>query len=141
MAETKKLGVHGLIQNPSGKYLVIKRSKTDYYDPDTWDLPGGGIEEGEGVQIGFAREALEEAGMKVVGVKITHAYTLNDRSLQLAVSAHTEDGEIILSPEHQDYKWMDYSEFISLTEVSLHLKAVQYMLKNNVELAKYEDYK
>lgn len=134
----KRLGVHGLVQNTSGLYLIMKRSELD---ADEADPVGGGIEDGETVEEGFKREVKEEAGLSVSAIKITHAYTIEDNSLQLIVSAEIAGGSVILSEEHNDFKWVTFDELLTISPVSLHLKAIQYMLKNKIDLTRYEDYK
>ena len=138
---TRKLGVHGLVQNKSGLYLVLKRSEQDIDEGNCWDPIGGGIEEGESIEEGFKREAMEEGGIGVNSIQVTYAYTDEDNGLQLIVSAKTNDEIVNLSPEHNEYKWIKFEEIKTINPVSLHLKAIQYMLKNGVYMVKYEDYK
>jgi 8-oxo-dGTP diphosphatase len=137
----KRIGVHGLIQNKQGLYLVMKRSELDEDEGNCWDPVGGGIEEGEEIEKGFIREVEEEAEIYVTDIKLIQAYTIDTGGLQLIVTAKTSDEKVKLSPEHNDYKWITFEELKEIQPVSLHLKAVQYMLKNNTEIAKYEDYK
>ena len=142
MSETKKrLGVHGLIQNSEGLYLVMKRSELDEDEGNCWDPVGGGIEEGESVENGFRREVFEEAGIEVSEIKVLLAYTLEDKGLQLIVTAQAETEEVVISSEHNDFKWISYDEMLGLHPVSVHFKAVQFMLKNDIEVARYSDYK
>jgi 8-oxo-dGTP pyrophosphatase MutT (NUDIX family) len=106
-----------------------------------WDPVGGGIEEGEAIEEGFKREVKEEAGIEVTDIKLIQAYTIDTGGLQLIVTAKVLSESVVLSPEHNAFKWITFEELKTITPVSLHLKAIQYMLKNNVEIARYEDYK
>jgi 8-oxo-dGTP pyrophosphatase MutT (NUDIX family) len=141
MGTAKRLGVHGLIKNTLGLYLVMKRSELDEDEGNCWDPVGGGIEESETVEVGFKREVMEEAGIEVTEAKVLLAYTLEEKGLQLIMSAQTDENEIKLSPEHNGYKWIPYQELLTIQPVSMHLKAIQYMLKNNLEAVRYEEYK
>jgi 8-oxo-dGTP diphosphatase len=141
MIKLKKKGVHGIIESRTGMFLIVKRSESDVYDAGSWDLPGGGLEGTETIEAGFVREALEETGLEVCEVQVTHAYALDDGSLQLAAKAKTVNDLVKLGPEHSEFKWVDWDELRTIKPASLHLKAVQYMLKNSEFVAKYEDYK
>ena len=46
----------GLVRNPEGEYLFIKRL-------DKWDLPKGGLKKGESPRKGARREVMEETGV------------------------------------------------------------------------------
>lgn len=48
-----------LIVNQANKVLVVKER-----DRSSWDIPGGGIEHGEGIEESIARELLEEVNFK-----------------------------------------------------------------------------
>ena len=59
-----RVSVKGLIYDNNGKLLfVCERS-------DTWDLPGGGLEHGEGIAEALRRECREELGAEI---EITNA--------------------------------------------------------------------
>lgn len=136
----KRVGVHGLIQNTQGLYLVMKRSVLDVDEANTWDLPGGGLEDDEQLEPGFEREVSEEAGMKVFSTKLLFAYTIEDGSLHLIVGAKARSNQVILGPEHNDYKWVTMEEVKTITPVSLHLEATQYLFKKDMVVARYEEY-
>jgi mutator protein MutT len=57
------LGVGGVIFNDRGEVLLVKRK----YEPLAlqWSLPGGGLEAGETLESGTAREVKEETGLDV----------------------------------------------------------------------------
>lgn len=134
----EKIGVHGIIVK-NEKVLVLQRSDTDKYDPLGWDLAGGGIDAGEKTAEGFIREAEEEAGIKTRNIKIIGAYSIDDDSLQILVIAEAVSDEVKLSFEHSDSKWVSIEEFLKLEPVSVHLKAAQKIVKENVRVVKYEE--
>lgn len=48
------------------KLLVLKRGDNESFLPNTWEVPGGGMESGESIQEGVARETKEEAGLDIL---------------------------------------------------------------------------
>ena len=57
------VGVGGVIVDERGRVVLIRRR----YEPmaGRWSLPGGGVEIGETLEEGVAREMLEETGFEV----------------------------------------------------------------------------
>jgi 8-oxo-dGTP pyrophosphatase MutT (NUDIX family) len=49
-----------------GKILLVRKSAEDPNQPGKWDLPGGRIKAGEGVDSHLTREVLEETGLRVM---------------------------------------------------------------------------
>jgi 8-oxo-dGTP diphosphatase len=64
-----RIGVSALIFN-EGKVLLAHRR-----DIDWWNLPGGGMEEGETVDEALHREVLEETGLEVEVGKLVGVYS------------------------------------------------------------------
>lgn len=56
-----RVSVKALIKNSDGKILVLKENQ------DTWSLPGGGLDHGEGPIAGLKRELKEELGIEPTG--------------------------------------------------------------------------
>lgn len=53
-----RISLKGLIKNNKGEVLVVKEAgKSD------WDLPGGGLDHGEGIKASLAREMKEEVNL------------------------------------------------------------------------------
>jgi 8-oxo-dGTP pyrophosphatase MutT (NUDIX family) len=49
----------------NNKLLILKRADDEAFLPGTWEVPGGGIDEGESIEEGVMRETMEEAGIHV----------------------------------------------------------------------------
>ncbi len=60
MEQKFHIGVKALIKDADGRILVSKAPNVGY-----WDLPGGRIEEGEGIGEALSRELREELGSDV----------------------------------------------------------------------------
>lgn len=48
-----------------GKILILKRRDDEEFLPGTWEVPGGGVDEGEAVPDAVIRETKEEAGIDI----------------------------------------------------------------------------
>ncbi len=60
-----------IIINVGGGIVLIEREKP----PHGWALPGGFVDYGETLETAAAREALEETGLAVEGLKQFHSYS------------------------------------------------------------------
>lgn len=104
-----------VVLNDDGQVLLLRRSDTDTRRPGTWDFPGGGIETGEELIAGVARELREEAGLSIPQAELTLVYAATeawqptDESItRLLFVTHLHgQAAITLSFEHSDFKWTD----------------------------------
>jgi 8-oxo-dGTP diphosphatase len=89
------------------KVLILRRSGRQISDasPWEWDLPGGHVERDESLEKALDREVWEETSLDLS--KATKIYT--DDYTTFFVSYEWE-GEIMLSKEHDDYKWINPEE-------------------------------
>lgn len=82
-------------------------------------FPGGLLDLKEPLQDGLLREVKEETGLQVSvgnvfatwdhweqGFIFRDGRTLDVRIIEMAYLCHNPIGEIILSDEHQDYRWV-----------------------------------
>lgn len=128
--KTFYVGIKGiLIQN--GKALLLKC--TDRTGRTYWDLPGGRIEHGEDIATTLTRELTEELPV-ISDIEIGHLiaahqlpFNLPDGQglmlLMYTVQATLPD-DVLLSTEHEGYKWVSIKELEELGkephEPSLH---------------------
>lgn len=117
-----------LIRDSEGRVLLVRRNellpdgslKPGGSNHGMYELPGGNIDPGETAQEGVARETLEETGLPLVNMtalepnvydkkqKVYHGFTADiDPSHQ---------GELQLSDEHDEYKWMHPHEALAMNE-------------------------
>ena len=70
--EGKKVGRSAccIIENESGQVLLLQRGDTAPWMPGKWNLPGGGVDEGESPAAAAAREAMEEVSLTVSSLKL-----------------------------------------------------------------------
>ena len=116
-----------------GREVLLLKRDTDSVtkrSPWTWDLPGGHIDDGESAEEAATREVKEETELNVSSMspvgqdsnigKLTYFYTAEDW-----------DGEIKLSKEHEEYKWVSSTELDSYEESigSMYYKMVLKALK------------
>lgn len=138
-----------VVRRPDGMALTIMRSLTDHHRPGDYDLPGGGIEEGEALEVGLIRELNEEIGATVGATVLrllqaeTKRYDATDSGPWAGKGPRDvtsclyevrvpQDFEPQLSHEHEGYKWLSIDE---LTERLSHLhwgRALQICSQNDV---------
>ncbi len=89
------IGVFGVIFNSDNQVLLCHRR-----DYDVWNLPGGGLEDGETPQAGVIREVKEEVGLTVVVDRLVGVYSKPVKNdLVLAFTCHVTAGTPQLSDE------------------------------------------
>ena len=108
-----------VIQNDEGKILAIFRTETAPSRPNTWDLPGGEVDFGESPQDGIRREIKEETGLEVEDVRPfdTEVHLFPEEGvywLTIAYKCKASSNNVVLSWEHNNYKWVTPEEFLQL---------------------------
>jgi 8-oxo-dGTP diphosphatase len=130
-----------VIQNTDGKLLALRRSETDERRPLQWDIPGGLVEEGENFAEATARETEEEAGIKVDPEALQLVYTQQvikqpkDEPLNmiwLFFVGHTDNTEVRLSEEHNEYRWITLDEALRDFEYPLHQELFRHLKGNDL---------
>lgn len=100
-----EFGVKALIFRDN-KFLVMHKSGVK---EDLWELPGGRMEFGETAEQTIYREIIEETGLKAIPIKLLDTWDLirGDHHITGIIYLCTiEEGQIILSDEHDAYKWI-----------------------------------
>lgn len=113
-----------------GKILILKIGKKAPTYPEHWDLPGGKLEHGEDFKEGLEREVSEETTLNVKYKTQVFAYL--EKALYPAYLSVVEcdyvSGEVELSFEHLEYKWVKLEEILNEEKIEPYLKA---FLENN----------
>ncbi len=128
------LAVKGIIRRKDGKILVLKRSNKDDHKPGVWESVGGGMDREETPQEALSREISEETGMVVSVDSPFNVFTFKKDTGEFKVGitflCEYTDGEVKLSDEHSEYRWIEPKEFANLESVpSLHAEIARYAEK------------
>ncbi|MDP3957024.1 MAG: NUDIX domain-containing protein [bacterium] len=124
------LTVKGIVER-DGKILVLKRSVTDDHLPEVWETPGGGVDREENPEEALRREILEETGLTVAIGKPFNVFTFRKDTGEFKVGitflCKYESGEVKLSEEHSEYRFIKPSEFKALPSIpSLYEEIARY---------------
>lgn len=133
-----------LVFNDQGLLLGLKRSDDDEHRPGGWDFPGGQVEPGEPVLDGAAREAYEEAGLKLNpdAMQLSFASSRTTFRKQLGqnvnivwlgyVAKLPEGSEVALSHEHSEYRWFTIDQFLIESNHYGHHDLLTYLKQNRI---------
>ena len=106
------------------KYLLTKRKEIDREDPSDfvgkWQIPGGGIDYGETVEISLKRELKEEIRIEVEIIKliplIINSIRKNWHGIGMAYLCKLKDPsqKINLNGESSEFGWFTFEEAMNL---------------------------
>ena len=109
-----------IVVNKDGKILALRRDPNDVRRPNSWDFPGGNYEQGESVEECIKREVREETTLIAHALKPVYvASNMGPTYQNINVIALTQlcdkwEGEVSLSDEHVEYRWVTPNEFMAL---------------------------
>lgn len=132
IVRVKKQLVSKVIMIDKHKVLLLKRASKSVTDrsPWVWDLPGGHIDEGENPVAAGRREVVEETDL-IVGRLNFLGTDSNIGKKTYFYSTEQWDGNIKLSHEHEDYRWVvaeDVSKY-QYAVGSMYYKMIMKALK------------
>jgi 8-oxo-dGTP diphosphatase len=112
-----KVAVKGiLIKNQ--KMLIVQRSKNDETGAGTWESVGGILHFGESFDNALKREFFEEVGLSIQVQKLLFSTTfLSNPARQIVLLTFlctSEEENITLSDEHDQYLWANNEELLQL---------------------------
>lgn len=116
-----------VIQNKQGEILILKRNQNDSDYPSLWDVPGGGVDDNEELKQAAEREAEEECGLKLkIEENYFNDFYHSEKGIYIyGFKADLISGEILLSNEHTEFKWIakdEWKKFEYIPSVTATLK-------------------
>lgn len=106
--------VVGVAVAKDGRVLIVRRVPDDYLGGN-YELPGGGVDEGESIEDSVKRETLEETGLRVLAILSMHRgldyETSSNKVRQFNFLVDTLEGEVKLEPsEHDSFEWISEAD-------------------------------
>jgi 8-oxo-dGTP diphosphatase len=103
------LSVYALIRDRAGRILLLRRAAEALYFAGDWELPGGKLSKGEGIEAGLRREVREETGLDLCLQSVAGATDFQvdgKRIVCLALEGTAKRKRVRLSAEHDDMAWV-----------------------------------
>jgi 8-oxo-dGTP diphosphatase len=111
------LTIKAVIINEKSEVLLLRRSKNNKYSIGKFDLPGGHIEEHEGLEDSILREIKEETGMDVFFGEIIDvvefpegSQMFRDEKRGIRCICYSNSSEVSLSDEHDEFVWLSFEK-------------------------------
>lgn len=106
-----KVNVSVVLLDEQDRVLMLQRSRTEDFLPGVWELPGGGLKEGEHPKEAARREVVEETGIDseiFFPIDCFCYWTKGEYTVEIVFLGRAEKTtEIRLSSEHVDWQWVD----------------------------------
>ena len=123
-----------LISDSENRCLFIQRSESSRWNPAAWDIPGGKLDPGEIFMDGLLREVQEETGIDVTIDSLLGSNedeTNNFRIIHVVMNGTYQSGEITLSTEHIDFKWVLLEDALDMNLCDFVKRIIEFKLKAN----------
>ena len=101
----------------TNKVLLLQRNDGN----NAWEIPGGKRENNEDIVDALRREVQEETGLIINEYKLVYVSQIFENHpvlkpfLNIGYLCFVDNSDVIISPEHIDYKW------VSVEELANHL--------------------
>lgn len=121
-----------------GKILAMKRSEKKLAGPNLWETLSGRVEHNEDPFDAVQREILEECSLEVeVERRPIDTYMskrLGESMLLIVYKAKYLSEEVVLSPEHSEYRWLTIKEFEEVTPLKRLVLAIKRAFELEIEV-------
>ncbi len=108
------MSVKVVVHDAQGRVLVIQRSAASSHNAGMWDLPGGKVDPGEDFTTALEREVAEETGLTIRLTRLAGSAQSEAPArtvVYLIMAAERVDGDLRLSEEHVDHRWVTLEKF------------------------------
>ncbi|NET61540.1 MAG: NUDIX domain-containing protein [Symploca sp. SIO2E6] len=123
-----KLGAFAIIFDEHGSVLLCHRR-----DFDAWNLPGGGIENGELPTEAVIREVKEETGLEVDVERLVGVYGKTDKDqLVFSFICCPIGGILSATDESSECQYFSIEE-IPINTISIHVERIHDALKSTTQ--------
>ena len=118
-----------------GKRILVVRRSPDDYMGGIFELPGGGVDEGETIEETVKREALEETGLQVIAILSMYEgfdyekSTKKVRQLNFLVDALGDEVKLELS-EHDAFEWIGEEDLDNYPMTPEMRKSIKQLLED-----------
>ncbi|MFA6586313.1 MAG: NUDIX domain-containing protein [Candidatus Paceibacterota bacterium] len=124
-----QVGVKILLKNRDNKYLVLFRSMKNRPIPhrEYWDMPGGRIKVGSDLIDNLKREVKEETRLEIISEpRLITAQDIIKENKHVVRLTYTGfgDGEVKLSEEPSEYRWLSLEELLKLEPIDSYFKKI-----------------
>ena len=137
------LTVRGIVRD-GGKVLILRRHPKSRNNPHKYELPGGKVDPGEFFDIALIREFKEETNLDVNIISlfevvqdefISRRTNRPISTVQLMMNLEIIGGELQISDEHDDFKWVSNEELKELYNEDMLTPTLRKTLeKRNFEI-------
>jgi len=115
-----------------GRLLAMRRARDSEAAAGAWDAPSGRVRPGEQPLAAARREVREESGLEVeIDPRPVASYVAKrneDDMMVVAYRGESDEGEVILSHEHDEFAWMTIGEFAAACPFPLLVQAARRAL-------------
>lgn len=125
MIKEQKVGVLAIVER-NGKFLFVKRSSKNRFEPGKWGFVGEAVEYSESLIDALRRGLKEEVNLELLKAKLFNAYSFvfvsqyNDKERHAIVLAYLckAKGKVKINQELEDYAWLSLKEAKNLNLIN-----------------------
>lgn len=111
------LATAAFIKDPTGKFLIVKKTLHERIDPGLWTVPGGKVYPSEPIITSLLREVKEEVGLTIKTYKWIGEDVFMDRDryfhAEHFVCSTTVVSPIVLEKSLTEFRWISQEEISS----------------------------